>query len=261
MLMLPPEDHTVRSAGEGYYLHFVQEELEAQAHRGWGLCPEPLTSNPCSLRFSLSEKWNVLSKCILLKRRGRNQMGATGSAAPHLSSLSRQNRQGPCPPARIWPFICPSYDQKTPAAFSSKLLAATPTPRNTCGFCDITFLQIHPRPQAPIFLIQMWFTAELSRQCPYKFPFPLGPWKFVHPALGCLVQTIQPPGTVVVVVQLLSRVWLSATPWTAAYKASLSFTISWSLLKLMSIESMTPSNHLIRLSSGSHDYSEPSDIP
>ena len=36
-----------------------------------------------------------------------------------------------------------------------------------------------------------------------------------------------------------------ATPWTAACQASLSFTISWSLLKLMSIESVMPSNHLI----------------
>ena len=35
------------------------------------------------------------------------------------------------------------------------------------------------------------------------------------------------------------------TLWTAAHQASLSFTISWSLLKLMSIESVTPSNHLI----------------
>ena len=34
-------------------------------------------------------------------------------------------------------------------------------------------------------------------------------------------------------------------PWTAAHQASLSFTISWSLLKLMSIESVIPSNHLI----------------
>ena len=47
-----------------------------------------------------------------------------------------------------------------------------------------------------------------------------------------------------VVVQLLSCVRLFATPWTAARQASLSFTISWSLLKLMSIESVTPSNHL-----------------
>ena len=35
------------------------------------------------------------------------------------------------------------------------------------------------------------------------------------------------------------------TPWTIAYQASLSFTISWSLLKLASIESVMPSNHLI----------------
>ena len=37
----------------------------------------------------------------------------------------------------------------------------------------------------------------------------------------------------------------SGTPWTAACQASLSLTISWSLLKLMSIESVMPSNHLI----------------
>ena len=48
-----------------------------------------------------------------------------------------------------------------------------------------------------------------------------------------------------VVVPLLSRVQLFATPWTAACQASLSFTISQSLLKLMSIESVMPSNHLI----------------
>ena len=48
-----------------------------------------------------------------------------------------------------------------------------------------------------------------------------------------------------VAVQWLSCVWLSAAPWAAARQASLSFTISQSLLKLMSIESMMPSNHLI----------------
>ena len=46
-------------------------------------------------------------------------------------------------------------------------------------------------------------------------------------------------------VQSLSRVQLFATPWTAARQASLSITNSWSLLKLMSIESVMPSNHLI----------------
>ena len=48
-----------------------------------------------------------------------------------------------------------------------------------------------------------------------------------------------------VVVQSLIHVQLFATPWTAALQASLSFTISWSLLTLMSIQLMRPSNHLI----------------
>ena len=46
-------------------------------------------------------------------------------------------------------------------------------------------------------------------------------------------------------VSSLSHVWLFVTPWTAACQASLSFTISQSLLKLMSIDSVMPSNHLI----------------
>ena len=46
-------------------------------------------------------------------------------------------------------------------------------------------------------------------------------------------------------VQLLSRVRLFATPWTAAHQASLSITNSWTLLKLVFIKSVMPSNHLI----------------
>ena len=45
-------------------------------------------------------------------------------------------------------------------------------------------------------------------------------------------------------VQSLSHVWLLATPWTTARQASLSITNSWTLLKLRSIESVMPSNHL-----------------
>ena len=45
--------------------------------------------------------------------------------------------------------------------------------------------------------------------------------------------------------QSLSCVQLFVTPWTAAHQASLSFTISWSLLKLMFIKSVMPSNRLI----------------
>ena len=49
----------------------------------------------------------------------------------------------------------------------------------------------------------------------------------------------------IMVVQLLGHVQLFATPWTASHQASLPFTISQSLLKLMSIELVMPSNHLI----------------
>ena len=50
-----------------------------------------------------------------------------------------------------------------------------------------------------------------------------------------------PSFRVSMVVQSLSCVWLSATPWTAALQTSLSFTISWSLLRLMSIEAVMSS--------------------
>ena len=52
---------------------------------------------------------------------------------------------------------------------------------------------------------------------------------------------------VVVFVQSLSCVQLFATPWTAAHQAPLSSTTSWRLLRLMSTESMMPSDHLILL--------------
>ena len=47
-----------------------------------------------------------------------------------------------------------------------------------------------------------------------------------------------------IVVQSLSPVQLFAIPWTAAHQSSLTFTVSWSLLKLLSIELVTLSNHL-----------------
>ena len=52
-------------------------------------------------------------------------------------------------------------------------------------------------------------------------------------------------GTVISSVQFLNCIWLFATPWTAACQASLSITISRNLLKLMFIESVMPSSHLI----------------
>ena len=57
------------------------------------------------------------------------------------------------------------------------------------------------------------------------------------------IQTIQV--FAVADIQSLSHVWLFATPQTAAHQASMSFTIFWSLLKLMSIESVIPPNHVV----------------
>ena len=74
-----------------------------------------------------------------------------------------------------------------------------------------------------------------------------------HPASRLFIQLGCPEGQLgastaflpFVVVQMLSRVRLFVTPWNAARQASLTSTISQSLLKLMSIESVMPSNHLI----------------
>ena len=70
-------------------------------------------------------------------------------------------------------------------------------------------------------------------------PAPLVEENIFHP--------LKSPGTIVRIssVQLLVRVRFFATPCTAALQASLSITNSWSLLRLMSIMSMMPSNHLI----------------
>ena len=74
------------------------------------------------------------------------------------------------------------------------------------------------------------------------------PWS---PALQADALPSEPPtpracvGLVIVVVQSLSCVQLFATTWIAACLTSLSFTISWSLLKLMSTELVMPSDHLI----------------
>ena len=66
-------------------------------------------------------------------------------------------------------------------------------------------------------------------------------WWFL--SLSVVSHSLQPKG--LQHSRLLSRVRLFATPWIAEHQASLSITNSWSLLKLMSIESVMPSNHLI----------------
>ena len=60
-----------------------------------------------------------------------------------------------------------------------------------------------------------------------------------------LPNSLHPHSFLLELFQLLSHVWLFVTPWTEECQASLSFTVSQSLLKLMTIESMIPPNHLI----------------
>ena len=62
---------------------------------------------------------------------------------------------------------------------------------------------------------------------------------------GSLLPGALIPGCAVIAAQSLSCVQLFAIPWSAACQVSLSFTISWSMLKFMSIESVMPSNHLV----------------
>ena len=96
--------------------------------------------------------------------------------------------------------------------------------------------------------------SMLSKQCPYGHEFfSRFHWcqsvnkHFLKVFLGCdalqEIHTCSPYQ--LISVQLLSCAWLLATPWTAACQASLSITSSWSLLKLISIESVMPSSHLI----------------
>ena len=68
---------------------------------------------------------------------------------------------------------------------------------------------------------------------------------FEHILISQPVSTSKQPYVGLVAVQSVSHVQLFATPWTAAHQASLSFTISYSLLRLMSIKSAMPSSHLI----------------
>ena len=78
--------------------------------------------------------------------------------------------------------------------------------------------------------------AHMTRKSGWAFFCSVVPYHFLHQLWLTIVITV---------VQSLSRVQLFATPWTAARQVSLSFTISWSLLKLMVIELVMPSNRLV----------------
>ena len=77
------------------------------------------------------------------------------------------------------------------------------------------------------------------------FVLPGQTWLLLQVFLGFLLLQSSPLWWNFSSVQSHSHVWLFVTPWNAPCQASLSITNSWSLLKLMSIESVMPSNHFI----------------
>ena len=95
--------------------------------------------------------------------------------------------------------------------------------------------------------------SMLGEETRHNGPLTVGCWGSWTGGLGCCWPLWKQSGSfywswldfTYSVVQSLSHVLLFASPWTAAHQASLSFTISRSLLKLMSIELMMPSNNLI----------------
>ena len=89
--------------------------------------------------------------------------------------------------------------------------------------------------------VQKWFDAGPAGLNQPETRAPVVQSRACSSLLGCLRDL----GKLVAVVQLLSHVQLFVTPWTAACQACLNFTISWSLLKLMSIELVMLSNHFI----------------
>ena len=114
-------------------------------------------------------------------------------------------------------------------------------------FASSTLLRVY---KEGLFLVVQWLRICLAMQRTWVQSFVRElrshmPWNnqtYVLQLKSPRITTRE--STVVVVDQSLSHVRLFVTPWTAAHQVSLSFTISWSLLKLMSIESVMPSNHL-----------------
>ena len=98
---------------------------------------------------------------------------------------------------------------------------------------------------ACLFPCQLWppphSVLVQSQSIPYLFSIPIQGVGRLFPQTQNKIWSL----VLNVVVRLLSCVWLFVTRWTAACQVSLPFTISWNLLKVMSIESVVPSNHLI----------------
>ena len=151
-------------------------------------------------------------------------------------------------PSRVLPECPPTMR----SSFSTSL--ERPQPRlgfpNSVKHIDIHSVQIprelnfslYPQVQAIQKSLQVSIskTHSNTKHC-YPCPWPSGsPQQFTNSLSMSILVTLKS----ILVVQLLSHIQFFVNPWTAAQQAPLSFTISWSLLKLMSIESVIPSNHL-----------------
>ena len=124
---------------------------------------------------------------------------------------------------RVPPCLSPGTTQRQ--MVHAKLLQSCPT------LCNPRTVA-HQAPLSMGFSRQEYWTG-LPCPPPGDLPNPgTEPSSLMSPAFGGSVQSLR-------------RVRLFATPWTAAHQASLSIINSWSLLKLMSIVSVMPSNHLI----------------
>ena len=116
---------------------------------------------------------------------------------------------------------------------TSQLSPSTlPIPSCPCFCLPLT----HPGPSLRDYFLQNLIGGHQPLGEGRSMPWPSPPSSLL--AEFCFLSTLSAG-------RLLSRVWLFVTPWTVARQASLSFTISWSLLKLMSIKAVTPSNPLI----------------
>ena len=97
-------------------------------------------------------------------------------------------------------------------------------------------------------ILHHWATRETQHVFPSSLKLLLLSWQCIEAQRGHWKEFFKStcsPSVQFSSIQSLSHVWLLATPWTTAHQASLSITNSWSLPKLMSIESVMPSIHLI----------------
>ena len=104
-----------------------------------------------------------------------------------------------------------------------------------------TYLSTYLPTYLPVFIYLFYLSTHLSYLSTHLIYLSLS----VYLSYLSIYIVYLPIYLLIVVVQSLTRVWLFVTSWTATHQASLSFTICWSLLKLMSIESMMPFKHLI----------------